>query len=94
MEPGILPYREALKNLAAFSVNEEFCQKSGGRVFGYAGLPTAAYWQLCFDYAFLLDRMTRSLIGLKSRIPVFKDDPADLGDTLEDRQANDPGVFP
>jgi hypothetical protein len=89
MEPGISPNREALKNLAAFSIDEEFCQKFGGKVFGYAGLPTPAYRQLCFDYAFLLDRMARNLMVLKSRIPALEDHGGDdlgsyAGDGLKD----------
>jgi hypothetical protein len=42
-ELSISPNREALKNLAAFSIDEEFYQKFGGKVFGYAGVPASAY---------------------------------------------------
>jgi hypothetical protein len=92
---SISPNREALKNLAAFSIDEEFCQKFGGKVFGYACVPTAAYRQLCLDYAFLLDRMAHSLLILKSRIPVFEDHGEDdlgshLGDPLKDGREDGP----
>jgi hypothetical protein len=69
MEPGISPNREALKNLAAFSIDEELYQKFGGKVFSYAGLPNPVYRQLCLDFSCLLDRMARSLMVLKTVIP-------------------------
>jgi hypothetical protein len=89
MEPDIFPNREALRNLAAFSIDEEFCQKFGGKVFGYTGLPTPAYRQLCLDFFFLLDRMARSLLILKGRIPALEDHGggdigSHLGDSLKD----------
>jgi hypothetical protein len=80
MEPGISPNHEALKNLAVFSVDEEFCQKFGGKVFGYTGASTPAYRQLCLDFSFLLERMARSLMVLKSRIPALEES---LGNDLE-----------
>jgi hypothetical protein len=82
---SISPNLQALKNLAAFSIDEEFCQKFGGKVFGHTGAPNPAYRQLCLDYAFLLDRMARNLMALKNRIPAFEDHGEDdLGSHAED----------
>ena len=55
---AIVSSREALKTLADFSISEEFCQKFGGKVFGYAGEATLAHQQLCAIFSLLVDHMT------------------------------------
>jgi hypothetical protein len=65
----IVSNREALKTLADFSINEEFCQKFGGKVFGYSGEPTLAYQQLCGAFSLLIDHMTGDLQIIKAQIP-------------------------
>ena len=67
---AIVSNREALKSLAGFSINEEFCQKFGGKVFGYSGDPTPAYQQLCGNFSLLLDHMASDLQTIKAQIPL------------------------
>lgn len=71
---AIVSNREALKTLAVFSINEEFCQKFGGKIFGYSGEPTPAYQQLCGNFSLLIDHMASSLHAIKDQIPSFSGD--------------------
>ena len=66
----IVSNRGALKSLADFSINEEFCQKFGGKVFGYSSQATPAYQQLCGNFSLLIDRMAGELQTIKTQIPL------------------------
>ncbi len=65
----IVSNRGVLKSLADFSINEEFCQKFGGKVFGYSGEPTPTYQQLCENFSLLIDHMASDLQSIKAQIP-------------------------
>ena len=65
----IVSNRGALKSLADFSINEELCQKFGGKVFGYSGEPTPTYQQLCENFSLLIDRMAGELQTIQAQIP-------------------------
>ena len=68
---AIIANREALKTLADFSITEEFCQKFGGKVFGYSGEATPAYQQLCGVFSLLIDHMAGDLQSIKAQIPLL-----------------------
>jgi hypothetical protein len=91
---SLSPNHEALRTLAAFSVDEEFCQKFGGKLFGYTGVPTPAYRQLCLDFSLLLDRMSYALVILKSHIPTSQNNLRyHLGNSLGDGREDGPRTF-
>ena len=66
----IVANREALRTLAVFSINEEFCQNFGGKIFGYSGEATPAYQQLCGNFSLLIDHMASDLKTIKAQIPL------------------------
>jgi hypothetical protein len=66
---AVAPNYEALKALASFSVNEEFCQKIAGKVFGYSGDQTLVYRGLCQQFSLLIDDMVEDLLTTKAHIP-------------------------
>lgn len=65
---AVTPHYEALKALASLSVGEEFCQKIGGKVFGYSGETTPVYQQLCVNFALLIEDMVGDLQTIKAHI--------------------------
>lgn len=67
---SIIPNREAFIILAGLSINEEFCQKFGRKVFGYSGESTLAYQQLCGNFSLLIDHMAGDLQSIKAQIPL------------------------
>ena len=65
----ITPNRQGLRNLANFSIDEQFCQQYGGKVFNYAGEITPVYQRLCEAFSTLIDHMISEMHAIKNQIP-------------------------
>ena len=86
-EMAVTPNYEALRALASLSVDEEFCQKIGGKVFGYSGDPTLVYQSLCQQFSLLIDDMVGDLHTIKAHIPFATQRTTNVGGITEIGQA-------
>ena len=66
----ISPNRQALKDLANFNIDSQFCQQYGTHVFNHSGGNTATYQQVRAHFEGVVDDLADHLQKLKQQIPV------------------------
>lgn len=65
----ITPNRQALKALATFNIDAQFCQQYGTQAFNYNGEVTPQYQQLCADLSSILSDLINDVQAIQAQIP-------------------------
>ena len=75
---AITPNRDALKYLASFAIDAQFCQQYAAQAFHYSGDATISYQHLCENLSPLIEQMMADLALIKEHIPAFDVDESGL----------------